>query len=253
MSAGRPDRAALLARLQRIAALAYPRRCPLCGEVLGPDAAAGLLCPGCAPAAKALEHTPPRLPATEHSFYAVDGAASAYYYQGEIRHAILRCKMHGSPWAARELADLTAIQVFGAQPAPGPGGIPVYAGAGGLLPGDCIVPVPPRLGAPPGPRLPDRVARRLGQILGLPVYGDLRPTRRMLPQKSLPLAQRLQNQKDGYALRPGSEAAGRRVILVDDVITSGATVSACALALFRGGAADVFAISIAADEEPAKR
>ena len=48
MSAGRPDRAALLARLQRIAALAYPRRCPLCGEVLGPDAAAGLLCPGCA-------------------------------------------------------------------------------------------------------------------------------------------------------------------------------------------------------------
>ena len=115
MSAGRPDRAALLARLQRIAALAYPRRCPLCGEVLGPDAAAGLFCPGCAPAAKALEHTPPRLPATEHSFYAVDGAASAYYYRGEIRHAILLCKLHGSPWAARELADLTAIRKKGCQ------------------------------------------------------------------------------------------------------------------------------------------
>ena len=75
----------------------------------------------------------------------------------------------------------------------------------------------------------------------------------MLPQKSLTLVQRLQNQKDGYALRPGSEAVGRRVLLVDDVITSGATVSACALALYQGGAAGVFAVSIAADEEPAGR
>ena len=82
------------------------------------------------------------------------------------------------------------------------------------------------LGTLPAPRLPDRMARRLGQILGLPVCADLRPTRRMLPQKSLTLAQRLQNQKDGYALRPGSEAEGRRVLLEDDVITSGATLSA---------------------------
>lgn len=234
--------------LQRAAALVWPRRCPLCGALLGPDAVEALLCPGCAPKARALRHDPPRLPATEHSFYAVDGAASAYYYDGEIRHAILRCKLHGQPWLARELADLAAIRLFGAQPADAVGGLPQYQAPGVLRPYDVIVPVPPRQGAPAAPRLPDLLARRLGQVLGLPVCRGLYPTRPMQPQKSLTLAQRLQNQKDGYALRPGSAAVGRRVLLVDDIITTGATVSACALALYQGGAAGVFAVSIAADE-----
>lgn len=243
------NRAALQTLMQRAASVFYPRRCPLCGSVLGPDAVDGLLCPACAPKAKALAHNPPRLPVTEHAFYAVDGAASAFYYADEVRTAILRCKLYGNPWFARELADLTAIHVFGALPAQKPGGCPAYSGAGSLAPYDCIVPVPPRLGSKPGPRLPDGMAVRLGQILHLPVCRDLVPIRPMAPQKSLTLQKRLENQKDGYALRSGSNAVARRVLLVDDVITSGATVSACAMALYRGGAAGVFAVSVAVDEE----
>lgn len=233
---------------ERAAALLYPRRCPLCGDLLGQALPEGPVCSGCLPRAEALAHHPPRLPATEHVFYGVEGAASAFYYEEEIRRAILQSKLHGRPWLVRELADLTAIRLFGAQAAPTAGGLPVFEAPGGLNPFDCIVPVPPRLDAPRSPRVPDLLARRLSRILGLPVCPDLRPVRRMLPQKTLSLARRLENQKDGYRLLPGSQTVGRRVLLVDDVITSGATVSACGLALQQGGAHSVFAASIAVDE-----
>ena len=71
----------------------------------------------------------------------------------------------------------------------------------------------------------------------------------MQPQKNLTLAERLSNRKGGYALRTTRGVEGRRVLLVDDVITSGATVSACAMALMQGGAANVFAVSVAVDEQ----
>ena len=42
---------------ERLAGWLGPRRCPLCGALLGPDAADRLLCPRCAPAAAALAHS----------------------------------------------------------------------------------------------------------------------------------------------------------------------------------------------------
>lgn len=245
----RPGRNNWIHRLQKAAAILYPRRCPICGAIPGEDAAAALLCPACLPVAAALVYQPPRLPATEHVFYALDGAASAFYYAEEIRRAILLCKLHGRPWIARELADLIAICLFGATPAGVPGGLPDYRAPGGLLPHDCIVPVPPGADGPIRLRMPDMLARRLGQILHLPVCRDLYPARSMQPQKNLTLAERLSNRKGGYALRTTRGVEGRRVLLVDDVITSGATVSACAMALMQGGAANVFAVSVAVDEQ----
>ncbi len=232
-----------------IVLLCFPRRCPLCDSVLDGDSVDRLLCLSCAAKERGLRHMPPRLPATEHCFYAVAGAASAYYYEQEIRQAILRCKLHGHLWYLRELTDLATLRMFPAQPADQPGRLPVYLGVPHLRPFDCIVPVPPRLGEERKPRIPEYIARRMGRILDLPVHRALRPVRRMQPQKDLDLAGRLQNRKKGYAVCDYPAVVGRRILLVDDVITSGATVSACAQALFEGGAADVFAVSLAVEED----
>lgn len=238
---------------ERLAALLWPRRCPLCDCVLPQDAFAGCLCQECLPEAKRLFHEPPRLPGTEHEFYAVSGAASAFYYSDSVRHAILRCKEHGHPWYARELADLMALQVFGAQAAIGPAGRPIYTMPGSLMPYTLIVPVPPRRKGTG--KLPQLLAGRLSRILGVPMACPLATTRTMLPQKDLDLPARLRNTKDAYTCLHGTDLSGARVLLVDDIITTGATVSACALALLQGGAASVFAVSIAAKEDlpPDKR
>lgn len=238
---------------ERLAAILWPRRCPLCDCVLPRNAFAGCLCQKCLPEAKRLFHEPPRLPGTEHQFYAVSGAASAFYYSGAVRHAILRCKEYGHPWYARELADLVAVRVFGAETAYFPAGRPTYTAPGSLSPYTLIVPVPPRRKG--SGKLPQLLAERLSRILHIPMACPLYTTRTMLPQKGLDLTARLKNTKDAYACRPGADLSGARVLLVDDIITTGSTVSACALALLQGGAVSVFAVSVAAKEDlpPDKR
>lgn len=245
---------AILARLpkllgKRLTALLYPRRCPLCGVVLGADAVQGVLCPVCAPQAARLAHQPPRLQSSEHHFYALSGAGAAYYYAGEISYAILRCKGYGNPWYARELADLVAIRLYGAQPAAAPGRAPSLQNPSGLPLYHLIVPVPPRDPRSKSPRLPTLMALRLGQILGVEVAQVLHATRKLRVQKELTREERLQNTRDAYAALSGVDLTGKRILLVDDVITTGATVSACALALAQAGAFDVFAAAIAVDEQ----
>lgn len=58
--------------LEPLLALAYPRHCPLCGTVLEQSAWKAAVCRSCIPEAERLRHLPPRLPVTEHAFYAVN-------------------------------------------------------------------------------------------------------------------------------------------------------------------------------------
>ena len=147
------------------------------------------------------------------------------------------------------IADRVAVLVFGALPAKQPGKMPQYAGVTALPLYSCIVPVPPRQPLPGMPGLPLLLARRLGAVLGVPVETPLYIKRRGRPQKELTREQRLQNARGAFGCRPGTDLTGRRVLLIDDIITTGATASACALALLEAGAVEVTAVAIAAAEE----
>jgi ComF family protein len=101
----------------------------------------------------------------------------------------------------------------------------------------------------------------LGEIIakasGRPVvYGALKRVKATPQQVGLDKSGRAQNVQGAFRVPPGgkAEVAGRRLVLVDDVLTSGATVDACARALLRGGAAAVdvlvFARVVAAGRAP---
>jgi ComF family protein len=70
-------------------------------------------------------------------------------------------------------------------------------------------------------------------------------TRGTAPQTGLDRRQRRANIRHAFAMRRPGQSAGRRVLLVDDVLTTGATVEACAAVLLRDGADRVDVVTLA--------
>ncbi len=92
----------------------------------------------------------------------------------------------------------------------------------------------------------ERIAARLGEALRIPVNAQV--IRRVEPtrtQTQLTREERAANVRKSFALCNGDELKDARVILLDDVLTTGATTSACARVLRQAGAADVCVWTVA--------
>ena len=92
----------------------------------------------------------------------------------------------------------------------------------------------------------DLIARAVGGVLRLPVEErTLRRMRATPTQTTLGLDEREANVADAFQVRRPLNVAGRRILLVDDVVTTGATANACTEALLQAGAASVRVAAIA--------
>ncbi len=90
------------------------------------------------------------------------------------------------------------------------------------------------------------VAEALGEMLGIPVSPMLRKIKHTLPQSKRRGTARLHALHGAFALRKRTDVAGKRILLVDDVITTGTTLHTCARELQKAGAADVQVATVAA-------
>src|SRR5512143_379960 len=113
--------------------------------------------------------------------------------------------------------------------------------------GEVLVPVP----ASPD-RVRDRgydqaglIATEAARRLRLPVLQALERTRTTTAQFDLDRAARAANLGGAFRVAAGPRVTGRGVVLVDDVVTTGAPVAACAAALLDGGALAVSAVAVA--------
>ena len=90
------------------------------------------------------------------------------------------------------------------------------------------------------------LARRAALAWGLPFDAKgLRRTKATPPQAGLTRAERLVNVRGAFLAPRRVAIQGRRIVLIDDVMTTGATLDACARALKRAGAASVTAVTLA--------
>ncbi len=97
------------------------------------------------------------------------------------------------------------------------------------------------------------LAREVSARLELPCERLLDKVRHTPPQSLRKDAkQRLENVKDAYRFHKGASATGKSVLLIDDILTSGATLGECAAVLKEAGAAKVTALTVACKRSSAK-
>lgn len=156
----------------------------------------------------------------------IDGAAYAYLYGGPAGGLVRNLKYRGVSRLAEPMGRQMLRAFDGLQPAQI----------------DCVVPVPMhiRRTRKRGVNQALLLAREMAGGLGLPLAEALVRTRNTRQQARLDAAERLHNLDGAFAV--ACDVKGKRVLLVDDVCTTGATANACAEALLSGGASAVLLV-----------
>jgi ComF family protein len=202
--------------------IALPARtCLVCGDAGGTAA----LCDGC------IADLPRRAaPLLRRPIAGVSAAYACFDYAFPVADLVRAGKFSGDLCALDALAERLAAEMP-----------PEVAAA------DCIVPVPlaPLRYTVRGFNQALELARPLAAVLGRPlVTSGLRRRWWHRPQSSLRATARARNVRDAFCVT--ADFTGRAILVVDDVVTTGATLAALARALRRRGAADVWGIAIAA-------
>jgi ComF family protein len=91
----------------------------------------------------------------------------------------------------------------------------------------------------------EELAVRLGKSTGLPVWNVLRRVKKTRTQANLRRSERLRNQLRAFEFKGRFDVRGRRLLIIDDVFTTGATINACAQVLHHAGAVRLDALTVA--------
>lgn len=236
----------LSAAWERTLDLVFPRRCVGCGTF------GAFLCPACLSATPRAQ--PPRCPGCWMPVLspaegpgaadvcercrtrppAFKAARCPFVYAGAAREAVHALKYDGLSAIAATMAEAMAVCLSEWKP-------PVTA----LVP----VPLAGRRRRSRGYNQSELLAREISRLSGLPVNGGLLVKRKAAPPQARAAdeAARRANVEGAFAVRPKAETAGA-LLLVDDVMTSGATLDACARALVAGGHGPVCALTFARED-----
>ena len=183
-------------------------------------------CPKCA-AQVAVTFQGPDCPWCREHDLRFDQAYTLGRYSDDLREAVLRLKHAGEESLATGLARLLVER---------------HASAWETAEIDLVVPIPMHWWrrAWQGHNGPDLTAALIARKLRVYDYPRLlRRKRRTRPQAGLSRPERRENVRGCFSLRSGYRVDGARVLLVDDILTTGATCSEAARTLKRAGAASV--------------
>jgi len=197
--------------------LLFPPHCVSCHR------AGTWLCDACIANAPAVPNPAPLAP----DGY-LDGAYSVGSHRGPLQRAVHSLKYRGLRQIAPQLADLMAD---------------TWCASGIAVDAIVAVPLSAAREKSRGYCQAHKLARPLAERLELDLMPGLERTRHTRSQVGLDPAQRWDNVWGAFAWR-GDALAGARVLLIDDVLTTGATLQACAAVLREADASLVWALTL---------
>ncbi len=219
----------------------FPERCIFCNTVIEP------LQLSCEPCRKTIATiSPPVCPycgankkacGCHKKKHAYDRVVAPFYYEGSVREGILRLKKWDDPRAVSFFASQMAAALRRELPA---------------LPFDgiCFMPMTTNDYRKREYNQSRLLANKLAELLQLPLYDVLTKIYETKPQKGLSRAQRSGNVLGAFDVT--ADVRGRSFLLVDDVVTTGATAHECAKMLKLYGAESVTVTGVAVTPPPKK-
>lgn len=220
----------------------YPRRCPICREIV--KVRGELICPSCRKEVRPIGEPsckkcgkPVSEPEREYCRDCQAGGhlytrgAAVLLYAGKVKQSIYQMKFHNKreymDFYGPYMAEVLKKKILSWE-------------AQALIP----VPLHPSKLRRRGFNQAELLARRVGEALGIPVRTDLvRRIRATRPQKDLSRRERQNNLKGAFKISR-YDVKLKKIILVDDIYTTGSTIDEIAGKLLEQGAEEVYFISL---------
>ena len=217
--------------LQRVLHLLFPPKCVLCKALLGKEETD--LCHRC-------RSDVPMLTKTKFKLSFLARWTAVWYYKDDVRSSILRFKFYNRRSYASAYGRLLAMQLLKQD----------------MTDFDILtwVPVGPLRRIKRGYDQCQLLAQAVGDTLGVPVVKTLVKVRNTPPQSTILKAeQRRANVLGAYKVVDARQLVGKRILLLDDIITTGATASECAKTLLSAGAKEIYCGAVAAASHDEKK
>lgn len=192
----------------------YPPKCVICGRMLSPGERE--ICADCLDGLSNFEGAAPQVAFS-------DALSVTFFYEGALRESFLRFKFSGRDF----YADVYGRWMAGR----------LREELGAEFDFVSWVPVSRKRRRRRGYDQSELLARAVSRELSLPVVGVLQKHAERGPQSHLHDAQaRRENAAGAFSVRPDANVCGKKILLIDDIVTTGATLSECCRVLKTAGA-----------------
>ncbi len=211
--------------------LLYPPKCILCGNLL-PNSRA-CVCSAC------MDRLPEHDGADPHVQYA-DRCVSTFFYEEPLRESFLRFKFSGRTFYAEQFGDWMSVTIRDK-----------LAGKYDLV---SWVPVSRKRRRERGYDQTELLCGRICERLQTNPVLLLRKSRHTPPQSGISDASgRAANVRGAFEAIASAEISGKRILLIDDIVTTGATLSECCRVLLTAGAESVVCAALATPRTQSKQ
>lgn len=215
--------------IRYLSKLIFPERCIFCGKPTKLHSGNPYLCESCA------ENMPYLRPNGEIDENSAVRGVSVFRYEA-VKDTIFKFKYDGYKNYGKILGKYMADYV-------------IENNICDVLEADIIVPIPlwKKKEKERGFNQSALLAEAVSDIIGIPFENEvLIRNRKTVPQKGLSRSKRSDNLRGAFSLGKGSSVENKKVVIVDDIYTTGSTVYECSKILYGAGADKVFYLALSA-------